>query len=224
MNFNDRRKKILDTIPNWYRPLPHAIIPSLLGILIIIACMFSISNIQWTSFFCIPIALLILFIFEWLVHKYILHGKQPLLGQIYKLHELSHHVIYTHEKMAMEDDKELYFIMMPPYAILLVFGLISPLAFGIGMIFGSNVAGLILIISMLFFLSYEWLHFSYHQPVTSFIGRSRIIRKLRRLHRKHHDPRLMKKWNFNVTIPVFDLIIGTYYRKDRDCNDYRRSC
>lgn len=213
MTFEDRRRKIVDTIPSWYRPLPHAIVPSVLGITIITFCLYLMFNVQWISFLAIPITLFFLFGFEWLVHKYVLHAKQPLLGQIYQLHELSHHVIYTHEKMAMSDQKELYFIMMPPYAILLVFFLIAPLAFGLGVIFSLNVACLILITAMLFFLIYEWLHFSYHQPPNSFLGRNRIVRKLRRLHRRHHNPRLMKRWNFNVTIPVFDWILGTFWRK-----------
>ena len=146
----DRRQKILATIPNWYHPLPHAIIPSALGIMLIGLCIYFISNPSWISFISVPITLFFSFGIEWLLHKYVLHKRMPLLGQIYQLHELSHHVIYTHQQMALLEKKELYFIMMPPYAILLVFCLI-------------------LITSMLFFLTYEWLHFSYHQPADSLI-------------------------------------------------------
>ncbi len=213
MNFWQNRNKIISTIPQWYNPFIHAILPSTLGISIISLCLYFMSNVTWTSFLCIPFTIIALFLFEWCTHKYILHTKQPLLGFIYQSHGY-HHIIYTNEQMAMLEKKELYFIMLPPYAILLVFCLVTPLAFGIGMIFGGlNVACLIMITSMLFFLFYEWLHLAYHQPANSFFGKNRLIGKLRRLHRRHHDPKLMKNWNFNVTIPVFDWILGTYRKE-----------
>lgn len=208
-----KRKQIIDKIPSWYNPYLHAIIPSCIGIFIIIGCLFYIEFLTWLSLLTIPITLFFLFGFEWVTHRYVLHKRQPLLGVIYELHELSHHVIYTDEEMSIREKKELYYVLMPPYAILIVFCLVAPLAFGLGLLFSLNVACLIIITAMVFFLCYEWLHFSYHQPANTWIGRNRTIRKLRRLHRFHHNPRLMKKYNFNVTIPIFDLILGTYWRK-----------
>jgi sterol desaturase/sphingolipid hydroxylase (fatty acid hydroxylase superfamily) len=76
---------------------------------------------------------------------------------------------------------------------------------------------------MFFFLSYEWLHLSYHLPKESFIGRLGIVALLREHHRRHHDPRLMKRWNFNVTVPVFDWIRGTVWSPEREAaRDARR--
>ena len=212
MGFEEVRQKIVNRIPSWYNPYLHAFIPSFIGLAIIVFSIFLIKEISIVSLVSIPITLFLLFGFEWIAHKHILHTRRPLLGQIYELHELSHHIIYTDKQMAIQEKKELYYIMMPPYAIVLVFCLISPLIFGMAAIFSLNVACLILITAMFFFLSYEWLHFSYHQPANSWIGRNRIIKALRRLHRRHHNPKLMKHWNFNVTIPVFDWILGTYWK------------
>ena len=58
-------------------------------------------------------------------------------------------------------------------------------------------------------VSYEVLHLCYHAPKDSFIGRRKIIRILRTHHARHHDPRRMQKYNFNVTVPLFDWIMGT---------------
>ena len=52
----------------------------------------------------------------------------------------------------------------------------------------ENVARLMVVASMAFFLSYEWLHMAYHLPEESAIGRLRAIKRLRELHRRHHDP------------------------------------
>jgi len=76
--------------------------------------------------------------------------------------------------------------------------------------------------SMAFFLSYEWLHMAYHMPEDSRIGRMAIIRRLREQHRRHHEPRLMKRWNFNVTFPVFDVILGTAWSPAREAEVERR--
>ena len=66
---------------------------------------------------------------------------------------------------------------------------------------------------MAYVLSYEWLHLAYHLPPDSFVGRLPPIRFLRRHHATHHDPRLMMRWNFNITIPLWDLVRGTYRRE-----------
>ncbi len=42
----------------------------------------------------------------------------------------------------------------------------------------------------------------------------RIIRALRTHHARHHDPRLMQRWNFNVTVPLFDAVMGTIAPRD----------
>ena len=60
------------------------------------------------------------------------------------------------------------------------------------------------------------MHLAYHLPAQSFIGRLWLIQRLRELHRRHHDPRLMKRWNFNVTLPVFDLLYGTLWSPARE--------
>jgi hypothetical protein len=36
--------------------------------------------------------------------------------------------------------------------------------------------------------------------------------RLRRHHAVHQAPELMQKWNFNVTLPLWDLVRGTVYR------------
>ena len=58
-------------------------------------------------------------------------------------------------------------------------------------------------------VSYEWLHLSYHLPHDHPVGRSRLIRGLRRHHAIHHDPRLMQRWNLNVTVPLWDVVMRT---------------
>ncbi len=61
-------------------------------------------------------------------------------------------------------------------------------------------------------VSYEWMHLSYHLPPESFVGRLALVRFMRRHHAIHHDPRIMQKWNFNVSVPLWDVVRRTYVR------------
>jgi hypothetical protein len=212
----EHRQKIVAEIPDWYRPSVHLAIPTVLGIGVAVAAACFLRNVTWTDALALPITLLFAFGFEWRAHKDILHQRRPGLGIIYERHELKHHVVYTDRDMAMRSNRELWLILMPAYAIVLVFMMVAPIAGLVAWLSSVNAAMFVLIAAMAFFLSYEWLHMSYHLPPTSVIGRSRVIGKLREFHRRHHEPRLMKRWNFNVTVPVFDVIHRTVWSPERE--------
>jgi hypothetical protein len=211
-----RRDDIVSNVPGWYRPWVHLAIPSVLGLGVAAVALASLRDLALIDLCAIPITLFASFGFEWRAHKDILHKKMPLLGLIYRRHELMHHVIYTYDDMSLRSPRELWLILMPAYAIVLVFLLVTPFAIVVALLAGKNAAMLMLATSMFFFLSYEWLHMAYHLPPETAIGRLRLVRVLREVHRRHHDPRLMKRWNFNVTVPVFDLIHGTLWSAERE--------
>ena len=64
---------------------------------------------------------------------------------------------------------------------------------------------------VLYVLTYEWLHLAYHLPADGAVGRLRATRWLRRHHQRHHHPPLMQRWNFNVTLPLWDHVRGTVW-------------
>jgi sterol desaturase/sphingolipid hydroxylase (fatty acid hydroxylase superfamily) len=39
--------------------------------------------------------------------------------------------------------------------------------------------------------------------------RSRVFQAMKEHHTIHHDPRMMRKWNFNIGTPLFDALFGT---------------
>jgi sterol desaturase/sphingolipid hydroxylase (fatty acid hydroxylase superfamily) len=211
-----RRAAIVSVIPRWYNPAIHLAIPTIFGLSLMIGAALRIHELRWFELLVIPITLFASFGFEWRAHKYILHKRRPLLNLLYERHELMHHVIFTYDRMAMRSKRELWLILMPAYAIVLVFAMVLPLALLLARLLGDNIALLMILTSMAFFLSYEWLHMAYHMPEDSRIGRLAIIRRLREQHRRHHEPSLMKRWNFNVTFPVFDVILGTAWSPERE--------
>lgn len=215
----ERRAQIVAHMPARYNPSLHLAIPTAIGLGVLVTALARLqaNTLRPIELLAIPVTLLAAFGFEWRAHKSILHRRLPLLGVLYERHELQHHVIYTDQDMAMRSKREWWFVLMPPYAIVLVFlTLVLPLAIVIERYVTTNVAMLVTATSMVFFLSYEWLHLAYHLPTDHPVGRLPLIAKLREHHRRHHEPRLMKRWNFNVTVPVFDWLYGTTWSPARE--------
>jgi small neutral amino acid transporter SnatA (MarC family) len=215
----ERRAQIVARMPTHYNPMVHLAIPALIGLGVFVTALVRLQTNQLRpiELLTIPVTLFAAFGFEWRAHKSILHRRLPLLGLLYKRHELAHHVIFTDRDMTMRSKREWWFVLMPPYAIVLVFlTLVLPLAFVIERYVTTNVAMLVTATSMVFFLSYEWLHLAYHLPMDHPVSRIGLIAKLREHHRRHHEPRLMKRWNFNVTVPVFDWLYGTLWSPARE--------
>jgi hypothetical protein len=214
--YEHRRASIFSTIPAWYRPGLHLAVPTVLGLGVMIAAAGRVHALRPLDLLAVPVVLLASFGFEWRVHKRVLHHRLPLLGTLYVRHELQHHVVFTFERMTMRAGREARLILMPAYAVVLVFALALPVALVAARFASENAALLGLATAMFFFLSYEWLHLAYHLPDGHPVRRLPLIDRLREHHRRHHDPRLMKRWNFNVTVPLFDWLYGTVWSKERE--------
>lgn len=211
-----RRAEIVATIPRWYSPTVHFLIPGLLGLGAMAGALLMVRDLRPAELWIVPATMILAFGFEWRVHKLVLHRRTPGLGVLYERHELHHHVIYTYDDMAMREGRELRLILMPAYAVVLVFLIDVPFALASARLFSWNAGCLFMATSMVFFISYEWLHAAYHLPAGHVISRLGVIARLREHHRRHHDPRLMKGWNFNVTVPFFDWIHRTTWTPDRE--------
>jgi hypothetical protein len=203
------REQLLDATPSWYSPWFHLAAPSLFGLSAIAACAWLLQTTLWWHWLTIPITYLAANIGEWRVHKYWLHKRTKFAPMLYDQHTPMHHMVYVTHDMAMRDRREWRLVLIPPYGIMIIFfGLLLPSAalwyFGQG-----NIACLFVATLMAYVLGYEWLHLSYHLPVDHPIGRMRLIGRLRHHHAVHHDPTLMQKWNFNVTVPLWDWVMGT---------------
>lgn len=210
------RERTIGEIPASYSPALHLLAPAAFAVIVFVACVWLVHDLRAAELWTIPITLLAGFGFEWRVHKSILHRRVPGLSELYVRHELHHHVIYTHDDMTMRERREWRLVLMPAYAIVLVFGMLVPLGAGVWRLLGPNVALLFVATSMVFFATYEWLHLAYHLPPEHPVSRLGWLRSLRELHRRHHDPRLMKRWNFNVTVPLFDWLHGTAWSEERE--------
>ncbi len=151
---------------------------------------------------------------EWRIHRDLLHKRLKPFHFLYDQHTPMHHMVFVTDDMEIRNTREFRFVLIPAYAIVVAFFGLLP---GMWLIWhfnpqDHNLAAVFGIETMGYIVSYEWLHLSYHLPENSFVGRLRLVRFLRKHHAIHHDPRLMQKWNFNVSLPLWDLVRRTYVR------------
>ncbi len=210
------RKRLIDAIPRWYNPWLHLAVPSAFGLGVVALCARSLSNVRAVELAAVPITWLVANIGEWRAHKYLLHRRSRIAPVLYDRHTPEHHRLYTTEDMAMKSSREFRLVLIPAYGIGMIF-LSALVPAGAMWLCGlRNPALLFVATDMAYVLSYEWLHLAYHLPEDSVVGRLGFVRWLRRHHAVHHDPRLMQRWNFNVTLPLWDWVKRTYVKSVDD--------
>ncbi len=165
-------------------------------------------HLRWKDIAAIPPMLLFLNGFEWWLHKDVLHRRMPPVF-LYERHTLDHHMLLRWDDMAIRDAAELYHVLLPVRAIALLALITVPLASIVALLFGAHAAWLYLGLEGMYVALYELTHLSYHLPADHPIAGLRFMRRLAEHHARHHDPRIMRRWNFNVTIPLADLLLGT---------------
>ena len=84
------------------------------------------------------------------------------------------------------------------------------------LIFDENTARVFYASAIAGYLLYEIMHLSYHLPNNSFVEKVPGWRQLRRLHLLHHRRELMTRGNFNLTLPLFDWLLGTLVWEEED--------
>lgn len=167
-------------------------------------------DVLWHQWLSIPLTFLLANGVEYAGHKLVMHRPRPGLGLVFRRHTLQHHHFYTHDAMAAESARDFHMTLFPPVLLLFFFGAIaSPIGVFLFLVVSANAGWLFVATAMGYFLCYEWLHFSYHLKPESLVGRFWLVRILRRHHTAHHDLALMGRWNFNITFPIFDALLGT---------------
>ena len=202
--------------PGWYSPWLHLGITSLSGIAFFALGVALVHDVKAWQLGFAGLIFVVSNATEWRLHRDVLHKRnRGPAAVLYDRHTPEHHVIYTTDDMEIRERSEFRLVLIPWFGILGVALLTLPATLALWVAGQPNLAGLFMATTMLYVVSYEWLHLSYHLPARSFIGRMRVIGWLRRTHAVHHDPRLMQRWNFNVTLPLWDVVRRTYVT-DRD--------
>jgi len=209
------RGDALARVPRLYSPWVHLAFPSLVGLGFIAAAARLLDRPSAGELLTVPIVLLLVNVIEWYIHRHVLHRRTWPLDELFWRHTPEHHVIFVRDDMAMRSAREFRLVLIPFYGILAIFVATIPVIVALWVLLTPNVALLWVATTMGYVVAYEWLHLAYHLPQTNRIGRLRVITWLRRHHGTHHVPELMQRWNFNVTVPVADWLLGTIHPSTR---------
>ncbi len=205
------RAELVARIPWWYSPWGHLAFPSLVGLGLIAAAIALLDRPSALELLTVPVVLVLVNLNEWHIHRNILHRRSWPLEVLFWRHTPEHHVVFVRDDMAMRSTREFRLVLIPFYGILAIFVTTLPITAALWVLVSRNVALLWVASTMGYVVAYEWLHLAYHLPATNPIGRSRLVALLRRHHAVHHTPELMQRWNFNVTIPLADWLLGTIW-------------
>lgn len=209
----DFRAAQLAAMPRWYSPFAHLAGTLSVGVIAVALALIMVHDVHWYQFLVCPIALVFANFFEWWAHKNILHRPQPFLRDLYEKHTPLHHRMYRWGDMAIRDRRELRFILIPASGVLGIVISASPVAIALGYFVSANVGWLALMAMALYVIMYEMTHLAYHLPKEHFVHRLPFVDRLAEHHARHHNPAFMGRWNFNVTIPLADFVLGTFVPK-----------
>lgn len=145
---------------------------------------------------------------EWLLHRFVMH--QPFLGFTYpfKTHAQTHHRIFKADDsyhLKREEDKHLIPMKWWNGPVLVLAATAPAIPIGWWLERWSLVV-IVGFVCAAYYGAYEYLHWCMHLPKKRTVERSGIFFRLNGHHLLHH--RYMYR-NFNVVLPVADLLLGT---------------
>ena len=208
------RNEIFANIPDSYSGVRHLVLVNAMALAALVVALYFLRSPTGIELLVIPATFLFANAVEWQLHRDLLHRRVPGFGMLYDRHSLQHHVAFRHDSMDAPSSRQWRWVLFPAPAFLGLLFLVAPAGFLI-MHFTSRNAGLLFdATGIAFYLLYEWCHLSYHQPPDTVVGRLRLVRVLRRHHQRHHHPALARRYNFNVTFPIWDRLRGTIAPSD----------
>jgi len=146
--------------------------------------------------------------FEWTLHRYVMHRPVGKFRYPFETHTLIHHRVFrADETYHLIQPKDAQTIPMAWWngPVLVLLGTLPFVALAALLGHWWLVAGA-LPTTAAYYATYEYIHWCMHLPKRRNLERSGIFFRLNGHHLLHH--RYMGK-NFNVVLPLADLLLGT---------------
>ena len=205
------RENYRSRLVGWYNGYAHVLIIYGIGAGLLNLFINHISAVDWWEWLTVPIAFLLSNIFEWSVHRYVMHRpiNFPGLIAVYNRHTLNHHQFFTDSEIRFLSHRDWRVTVFPTYA-LVVFTLMSIVpALILGLLISSNVGWLVVSTTIGMYLLYEFMHLCCHVDENRLVANVPFVNTLRRHHTAHHNKSLMMERNMNLTFPIADWLFGT---------------
>lgn len=201
----DFRSKIAAAYNGWF----HVVMIYAIGGAAIWYAARQVSSPAWYEYLIIPVAFMIANIFEWWLHKYVMH--RPIKGfmGIYKRHTLAHHQFFTEVEPAFDNNRDFRIVFFPPYALVAFIAMTLPAVGFFHLVGLPNTGWLLLITNVGLYLNYELFHYCCHVKDDRIVRHIPFVNTIRRHHVAHHNTAIMMERNFNLTYPVADWLFDT---------------
>ncbi|MGH7813901.1 MAG: sterol desaturase family protein [Candidatus Binataceae bacterium] len=191
----------------WWR---HALALAAISVAVIAVSISQLHRVAAWQWLCFGGFLIFTNFAEYWLHRIPFHN--PLIPDFtYYAHTVGHHGFFSYKRMQVDEMNDLRFVMFEVWVELLTIGTAALISLPIYFYAGHNLAWLYMLAVMSYYSIYEATHALSHLPEDNPVGAMRLVKALGYHHRVHHDPRLMRKYNFNFAIPLFDWMFGTTY-------------
>jgi hypothetical protein len=199
-------------VPRFYWGPLHFFLTCFVTLSGMAVCIWLLRDVTALELLTVPIAFVYANLAEYWGHRVPMHRRKWYAPMIYDGHTHIHHRFYPEEAFAYERTRDWHALLLPAWLIFFFLGLFAlPMGALLYFLISPNVGLLLVATALGYFLTYELLHFCYHAPEDSWLLRLPFMRALRQHHKTHHNLRLMTRYNFNITFPIFDWIFRTTY-------------
>jgi hypothetical protein len=198
-----------DRISPWYNGWAHvALIYAIGGATIWYAARHIVhpSALEWLT---VPFVFLLCNMFEWWIHRFIMHRPVKGFMGIYKRHTLAHHQFFTDSEPCLDDQRDFRITFFPPYALVTFIALSAVGALALDLVWSENAAWLLVCTTSAVYLNYELFHYCCHVRDDRLVRHIPFINTIRRHHIAHHNTAIMMERNMNLTYPIADWLFGT---------------
>lgn len=207
----DYREVYRSRIATWYNGWLHVVIIYTIGFSALFIYTSHLNSVTWWEWMAVPIVFLLCNVFEWAVHRHVMHRPLSDKGSraIYKRHTLMHHQFFTDTEMRFAGQHDWRVTFFPPYALVILILISIPPAILAGIVVSANIGWLIMCTTTSMYLIYEFMHFCCHVDENWFVRHCPFVNTMRRHHTAHHRQSIMMELNMNLTFPIADWLFGT---------------
>ncbi|MDZ4816321.1 MAG: fatty acid hydroxylase [Verrucomicrobiota bacterium] len=145
--------------------------------------------------------------FEWTLHRFVMHKNLKFFQYPFRSHALIHHTVFKADQtyhFKRHQDKKI--VKMAWWNAPLMWTIHLPWFYLLQKGTGVHVMWGLLLSMVIYYIVYEYMHYCMHVPKDRNVEFSPIFYKLNGHHLLHH--RYMHR-NFNVVLPLADMILGT---------------
>ncbi|HYM03220.1 MAG TPA: hypothetical protein VET85_09760 [Stellaceae bacterium] len=196
-------------ISPWYNGWLHVVVVYAIGFAAIWLAARHIERPSWAEWLVVPAAFLACNVFEWWIHRFIMHRPVKGFMGIYRRHTLAHHQFFTDQEPYLDDQRDFRITFFPPYALITFLAMSATGAAVLDLIWSANAAWLLVCTTTGVYLNYELFHYCCHIKDDSVVRHVPFINTIRRHHIAHHNMAIMMERNMNLTYPIADWLFGT---------------